>query len=259
MAAPSDLSRNDAPAVTAPVEESAPDRMETAVPTPTEANTTGVTEIREASAADDLVITLNRETSTTQDSSAGSDSETGAGAGSTAGADPDTATSTGDTDGDEARAPDESADANATDVSAGTSLAAVPEPDSTEAPQDSNVAPTANPETTGSRLVLEFTHESWVEVYDRERTRLFFGLVQPGRVLSFDGMRPFDVLLGFGNDVRVTIDGRAFDHTPYLKHGVARFSVGAGAEVDTGGAESGDATSTDAAGSPAIPALSEDH
>ena len=249
--APSVLSRNDEPAVTAPVEESAPDRMETVVPTPTEANTTGVTEIREASAADDLVVAENRETSTTRESSADS--------GSTAGAGPDTATSTGDTDGDDARAPDESAHANATDVSAGTSLAAVPEPDSTGAPRDSNVALTANPETTRSRLVLEFTHESWVEVYDRERARLFFGLVQPGRVLSFDGMRPFDVLLGFGNDVRVTIDGRAFDHTPYLKHGVARFSVGTGAEVDAGGAESGDATSTDSGGSPAVPALSEDH
>ena len=71
-------------------------------------------------------------------------------------------------------------------------------------------------------------------MYDSERIRLFFGLVQPGRVLSFDGAQPFDVLLGFGNDVRVTIDGQAFDHTPYLKHGVGRFSVGTGAEVDTG-------------------------
>ena len=71
-------------------------------------------------------------------------------------------------------------------------------------------------------------HESWVEVYDSERNRLFFGLAQPGRVLSFDGPQPFDVLLGFGKDVRVTIDGSAFDHTPYLKHGVGRFSVGSG-------------------------------
>ena len=73
---------------------------------------------------------------------------------------------------------------------------------------------------------MEFEHESWVEVYDGARVRLFFGLVQPGRVLDFDGARPFDVLLGFGEDVRVTIDGQAFDHTPYLRHGVGRFKVG---------------------------------
>ena len=83
-----------------------------------------------------------------------------------------------------------------------------------------------------SGLVLEFVHESWVEVYDSERARLFFGLVQPGRVLDFDGARPFDVLLGFGVDVRVTIDGEAFDVTPYIKHGVARFKVGAAPSRD---------------------------
>ena len=87
---------------------------------------------------------------------------------------------------------------------------------------------TADTGTGQSGLVLEFVHESWVEVYDGERARLFFGLVQPGRVLTFDGPQPYDVLLGFGKDVRVAIDGRAFDHTPYLKHGVARFSVGTG-------------------------------
>ena len=81
-------------------------------------------------------------------------------------------------------------------------------------------------ETASPGLVLAFTHESWVEVYDRERVRLFFGLAQSGRVLHFEGAQPFDVLLGYGEDVRVAIDGEAFDHTPYINHGVARFSVG---------------------------------
>ena len=86
---------------------------------------------------------------------------------------------------------------------------------------------------------MEFAHESWVEVYDRERARLYFNLVQPGGVLSFDGPQPFDVLLGYGKDVRVTIDGQAFDHTPFLKHGVARFSVGSESAGGTNVAESG--------------------
>ena len=93
--------------------------------------------------------------------------------------------------------------------------------------------------TARSGLVLEFAHESWVEVYDRERARLHFNLVQPGSVLSFDGPQPFDVLLGYGKDVRVTIDGQAFDHTPFLKHGVARFSVGSESAGGTNVAESG--------------------
>ena len=94
-----------------------------------------------------------------------------------------------------------------------------------------------------SGLVLEFVHESWVEVYDSERARLFFGLVQPGRVLDFDGARPFDVLLGFGVDVGVTIDGMAFDITPYIKHGVARFKVGAAPSRDAETAATESATS----------------
>ena len=101
-------------------------------------------------------------------------------------------------------------------------------------------------ETARSGLVLTFTHESWVEVYDRERTRLFFGLVQPGRVLDFEGVRPFDVLLGNGQDVRVAIDGEAFDHTPYIRHGVARFSVGSASAGGTDSPEPPDTEAEDA-------------
>ena len=116
----------------------------------------------------------------------------------TAGAEPVAGTDPGGADDEDAPAPDATADPSAT----------------------------ADTGTGQSGLVLEFVHESWVEVYDGERTRLFFGLVQTGRVLTFDGPQPFDVLLGFGKDVRVAINGQAFDHTPYLKHGVARFSAG---------------------------------
>ena len=113
---------------------------------------------------------------------------------------------------------------------------------------DTGAGASVGPGTFRSGLVLEFEHESWVEVYDGDRSRLFFGLVQAGRVLGFDGPRPFDVLLGFGEDVRVTIDGQAFDHTPYLKYGVGRFSVGSSAGAATGasvGAPVVDAESSD--------------
>lgn len=142
--------------------------------------------------ADTTEVTQIQEATGTQDASADSDA--------------DTETDAGDASGDDAEAP---------------------ESGSTEPPRDVDVAPAPGSEAARSGLVLEFTHESWVEVYDRERTRLFFGLVQPGRVLTFDAAKPYDVLLGFGLDVRVTIDGREFDHTPHLKHGVARFRVGA--------------------------------
>ena len=133
---------------------------------------------------------------------------------------------------------------NAGDESAGAPLPAAPAPETTGTTgTTAEAGANAGAETGRSGLVMEFVHESWVEVYDRERNRLFFGLVRPGRVLGFDGPQPFDVLLGFGKDVRVTIDGKAFDHTPYLKHGVGRFSVGSGPGAGVG-ADAGEPAGT---------------
>ena len=129
---------------------------------------------------------------------------------------------------------DETAGASLTDASTDASAS-----ETERAAPDTRAGSTAASGTARSGLVLEFAHESWVEVYDRERARLHFNLVQPGSVLSFDGPQPFDVLLGYGKDVRVTIDGRSFDHTPFLKHGVARFSVGSEGAGGTNVAESG--------------------
>ena len=129
-------------------------------------------------------------------------------------------------------------------------------------PSDPGAGVTDLLESARSGLVLAFTHESWVEVYDRERTRLFFGLAQPGRVLHFEAAQPFDVLLGYGEDVRVVIDGEEFDHTPYINFGVARFSVGSApaGDVDSEAtaAEPPDPTAQDAAGSREEPPLPED-
>ena len=153
------------------------------------------------------------------------------------GADPNAEAGSAGADGEDTPAPDGTDRADAASESGSVTLPAV--------------TPPAVPDTAQSGLVLEFPHESWVEVYDRERTRLFFGLVQPGRVLNINGAQPFDVLLGFGTDVRVTVDGEAFDHTPYMKHGVARFNIGAGPTLDTETAESAESTAPAATDSPA--------
>ncbi len=152
-------------------------------------------------------------------------------------ADPNAEAGSAGADGEDTPAPDGTDRADAASESGGVTLPAM--------------TPPAVPDTAQSGLVLEFPHESWVEVYDRERTRLFFGLVQPGRVLNINGAQPFDVLLGFGTDVRVTVDGEAFDHTPYMKHGVARFNIGAGPTLDTETAEFAETTAPAAADSPA--------
>ena len=89
---------------------------------------------------------------------------------------------------------------------------------------DDSVPPATLP-TSESELTLEFVHESWVEIYDSNRTRLFFGLVRPGGRLQFVDTAPFDILLGYAPEARITIDGVLFDHAPYINHGVARFTL----------------------------------
>ena len=175
-----------------------------------------------------------------------------------AGAEPAAGADSGDAGRPEASAPHETRHADATD---GPDGAAAPETETppsipgtvpsetASAPLDLDVGATAVAGTAQSGLVLAFVHESWVEVFDRERTRLFFDLVQPGRVLNFEGTRPFDVLLGNSEDVRVAIDGAAFDHTPYVRHGVARFSVGAAPAGSTDPVEPSDTVAADVADS----------
>jgi len=168
--------------------------------------------------------------------------EAGTGTDPAAGTDPDGAGRL------ETPAPRETRHTEATDGPDATAAPSIPETSPSEtasAPTDIAAGATAVAETARPGLVLAFVHESWVEVFDRERTRLFFGLVQPGRVLDFEGPQPFDVLLGNSKDVRVAIDGEVFDHTPYSRHGVARFSVGA---APAGGADSAEPPDTVATG-----------
>ncbi len=175
-----------------------------------------------------------------------------------AGAEPAAGADSGDAGRPEASAPHETRHADATDGPGGAAAPETETPPSipgtvpsetASAPLDLDVGATAVAGTAQSGLVLAFVHESWVEVFDRERTRLFFDLVQPGRVLNFEGTRPFDVLLGNSEDVRVAIDGAAFDHTPYVRHGVARFSVGAAPAGSTDPVEPSDTVAADVADS----------
>ena len=263
---PDEPSRDEESAVTAPVEEVATGGVEVVDPAPADAPIPEATEDREPPATRESESRSPAEadagagTDAEPEAGAGDDVDAGARAGSedNPGAETDSGVESeadagtdseidpgvvrpdsgvparaGDSDAagsGDAPAPRGPDGTNAGDGTAGTPLPAAPAPET--AGTTANTAANAGAEPGQSGLVMEFEHESWVEVYDRERNRLFFGLVRPGRVLGFDGPQPFDVLLGFGKDVRVTIDGNAFDHTPYLRHGVARFSVGSAPGAD---------------------------
>lgn len=87
-------------------------------------------------------------------------------------------------------------------------------------------APAPPPAQDVGRLVVRLTHDSWVEVYDREGKRLYFNLARAGDTLDLRGRPPIRVLLGYSRDAQVEYNGEPFDLKPHSNRDIARFAVG---------------------------------
>lgn len=99
------------------------------------------------------------------------------------------------------------------------------------ATQSSPEPATREPATTsespaGDRLDIRFQHDSWVEIYDRDDNRLYFGLAKAGQGVSVAGDAPLRVLLGYARDVQIEYNAEFFDPAPHMREDVARFTVG---------------------------------
>jgi cytoskeleton protein RodZ len=60
-----------------------------------------------------------------------------------------------------------------------------------------------------SRLKLELTNDSWVEIYDSRGERLFYDVEIAGSVQSVSGRGPLRVVLGNAAGVTVEVDGES--------------------------------------------------
>lgn len=95
-------------------------------------------------------------------------------------------------------------------------------------PQPAALAPAGTGESPSKdRLDIRFQHDSWVEIYDRDETQLYFGLAKAGQGVSVAGGPPLRVLLGYARDVQIEYNGAFFDPVPYMREDVARFTLGA--------------------------------
>ena len=74
-------------------------------------------------------------------------------------------------------------------------------------------------------VVLTLTGDSWIEIYDRDRNRLFLDLARSGKSYIINGNSPFDILLGAANEVSIEFNGSTFNTKPYTKYGIARFTL----------------------------------
>lgn len=79
-------------------------------------------------------------------------------------------------------------------------------------PAAATTPPPKREETTPAketRLRLELTNDSWVEVYDARGERLFYDVASAGSVQSVSGRGPLRVVLGNAAGVTVEVDGEA--------------------------------------------------
>ena len=58
------------------------------------------------------------------------------------------------------------------------------------------------------QLVLEFSTDCWVEIYDANGAALRLGVERAGEQLRLRGEAPFDVLVGFSRGVTMTLNGK---------------------------------------------------
>ena len=74
-------------------------------------------------------------------------------------------------------------------------------------------------------VVLDLTGDSWVEIYDRNGNRLFLDLARGGKNYIINGNSPFNILLGAAKEVSVEFNGESINTGPYIKYGIARFTL----------------------------------
>ena len=82
----------------------------------------------------------------------------------------------------------------------------------TNAPAAATATPPKREESTAARetrLKLELTNDSWVEIYDARGERLFYDVASAGSVQSVAGRGPLRVVLGNAAGVTVEVDGQA--------------------------------------------------
>jgi len=77
-----------------------------------------------------------------------------------------------------------------------------------------------------NKLVLVFSGNSWISIKDANNKNLANGLKKAGLVLRLEGKTPYKVFLGDGRMVKVSINGKTFEHTKYINEkNIARFNV----------------------------------
>ena len=102
-----------------------------------------------------------------------------------------------------------------------------PEEDGAEDPSkvaDGDAAPTEVPEGSSS-LKMTFTDEVWMRIRDKEKKKLFEALSQKGDTKEMVLPKPMVIRVGNAQKLELTVDGKPFDITPFIRGSVANFTI----------------------------------
>lgn len=105
----------------------------------------------------------------------------------------------------------EQAAASVEPPAAATSVPVETEVSQTAPPAAPDAAPATNATVAGEpvQVRLEFSAESWTEVYDANGTRLMYAMGAPGRVRTLSGAPPLQVTLGSVSAVSMQVNGES--------------------------------------------------
>jgi cytoskeleton protein RodZ len=104
----------------------------------------------------------------------------------------------------------------------------VAQPVTVAAPAPAAAEPVTEPAMPGTpvRLQLNFSADSWVELYDASGQRVFYDLGSANSVRSLTAAAPLRVFLGFADGVQLELNGQPVVVPAQVRRGnVARFTV----------------------------------
>lgn len=87
------------------------------------------------------------------------------------------------------------------------------------------VAPTMPPAAPAT-IRLQLSGDSWIEIKDANGKVIFADLMRAGMSKTIEIVPPVNVLLGNAEAVTLEYNGAVFDHKPYLRQNMARFTLG---------------------------------
>jgi cytoskeleton protein RodZ len=109
--------------------------------------------------------------------------------------------------------PSRAAATSVSEQTAGPQAATAASPDEAPAVQAATVNEEVSEEAALAsepiEIRLEFSGESWTEVYDASGTRLMYAMGSPGRVRTLSGTPPIQVTLGSVSAVRMQVNGES--------------------------------------------------